>query len=360
MRKVSIFLLFTELMCMLMGCGGQPAEKVPDSRSCAPAPEQVSVSEPAPEKSARSAAVCMGAVSHPVHRVVQLGFMEKAEELGYEGHILGLEEGGMQEQYDCWLQGAREHDIGGAVCWVGGDSAYEFLKELHGMGVKTVATYFKHPYAEAKDIIDVNLYYDDIFGAINAADFIGQGLLERDVHSGSIGLTYNGPSAYFAENIEAFRTYVSVRYAEFTLLDTRYEGAEIEEAQKIAEALICEHPDMVAAFGATGSSALAWSAAKKATGRSDIFVFACDYTPLNLDILQQGDVDGLLVRPVYEAGYVGMELIDELLKGKIYHTDEKLWGQVLPMNIIYPGGEGNHDPARYAAMYARSAARFGS
>ena len=71
-------------------------------------------------------------------------------------------------------------------------------------------------------------------------------------------------------------------------------------------------------------------------------------------------MDGLLVRPVYEAGYVGMELIDELLKGKIYHTDEKLWGQVLPMNIIYPGGEGNHDPARYSAMYARSAARFGS
>ena len=64
----------------------------------------------------------------PVYRVVQLGFMEKAEELGYEGHILGLEEGGMQEQYDCWLQGAQEHDIGGAVCWVGGDSAYEFLK----------------------------------------------------------------------------------------------------------------------------------------------------------------------------------------------------------------------------------------
>ena len=57
----------------------------------------------------------------------------------------------------------------------------------------------------------------------------------------------------------------------------------------------------------------------------------------------RGDVDGLLVRPVYEAGYVGMELIDELLKGKIYHTDEKLWGQVLPMNIIYPGGEGNRE-----------------
>ena len=80
----------------------------------------------------------MGSVSHPVHRIVQLGFMEKADELGYEGHILGLDDALPQELYDCWLAGAKEYDIAGAVCWVGDDSAYEFLKELHGMGVKVV------------------------------------------------------------------------------------------------------------------------------------------------------------------------------------------------------------------------------
>ena len=54
-----------------------------------------------------------GSVSHPAHRIVQLGFMEKAEELGYEGHILSLDAGSMQELYDCWLKGAKEHDIAG-------------------------------------------------------------------------------------------------------------------------------------------------------------------------------------------------------------------------------------------------------
>ena len=127
-RAAAVLLAAAQLTCLLGLPGGC------ESRNAAapPAPPPVSSSTPADP----AAAVCMGAVGHPLHQIVQLGFLEKAEELGYEGHVLGLEEGLMQEQYACWLQGAREYDIAGAVCWVGEDSGYEFLKELHGMGVK--------------------------------------------------------------------------------------------------------------------------------------------------------------------------------------------------------------------------------
>ena len=129
-----------------------------------------------------SAAVCMGAVSHPVHRIVQLGFMEAADDLGYEGHILGFDESSMQELFDCWLQGAEEHDIGGALCWVGDDSTYEFLKELHGMDVKIVVPHFPHSYAETKDFIDVNICHDLNETTIKAADYIGQTLRAKWDH----------------------------------------------------------------------------------------------------------------------------------------------------------------------------------
>ena len=105
-RIVLVVLVAAELFVLLCACGGAqtPPAAEPSSSSAEKQP---------------SAAICMGAVSHPVHRVVQLGFMETADELGYEGHILGLKEGRMQELFDCWLQGAREYDISGAAFWVG-------------------------------------------------------------------------------------------------------------------------------------------------------------------------------------------------------------------------------------------------
>ena len=158
--KRAAALLLASVLLLPPGCGGAqtPPAAEPSSSSAEEMP---------------SAAVCMGVVSHPVHRLVQLGFMEAADELGYEGHILGLEEGSMQELLDCWLQGAEDHDIGGAVCWVGDASAYEFLKELHGMGVKTVVPHFPHSYEETKDFIDANVYYDQSAAAEMVADYLG-------------------------------------------------------------------------------------------------------------------------------------------------------------------------------------------
>ena len=124
-RIVLVVLVAAELFVLLCACGGAQE---------APAPPAAEPPASSAEKMP-SAAICMGSIRHPIHRLVQLGFMEAADELGYEGHILGLAESSIQELLDCWLQGAREYDIAGAVCWVGDESAYEFLKELHGMGV---------------------------------------------------------------------------------------------------------------------------------------------------------------------------------------------------------------------------------
>ena len=130
MRRWFALLAGIELLLALCACGGA---QTPASGSSQGAPASADfVSEP----ENRSVGLCIGLTRYPLHQIVQLGFLEKAEELGYEGHVLGLEEGLMQEQCACWLQGAKEYDIAGAVCWVGDDSGYEFLKELHGMGVK--------------------------------------------------------------------------------------------------------------------------------------------------------------------------------------------------------------------------------
>ena len=343
--KRAAALLLASVLLLPPGCGGAqtPPAAEPSSSSAEEMP---------------SAAVCMGVVSHPVHRLVQLGFMEAADDLGYDGHILGFDESSMQELFDCWLQGAEEHDIGGALCWVGDDSTYEFLKELHGMDVKIVVPHFPHSYAETKDFIDVNICHDLNETTIKAADYIGQTLRANGITSGSIGVSANGP-AIIHEDISVFREYMGAHYPEYTVLGTVFEGAETLEAQNKVDAYIRDNPDMVAGYSKTGGGTVAWAAAKELNGREDILAVGYDYTKKNLDVVSEGGAVALIAQPLYDEGYTGLELIDEMLHGKAFNASESLWYQKLDAPLVYPGGEGVHGAAMYYDMYARSEARFG-
>lgn len=153
---------------------------------------------------------------------------------------------------------------------------------------------------------------------------------------------------------------MEANYPEYTILDTVYEGAEVVEARNKVEGYIRANPDMVAGYGNTGGSVLSWSSAKELTGRDDILAVGYDYTKQNLDIVAEGGAVALVAQPLYEEGYMALELIDELLNGKIFNTNEALWYKKLDAPLVYPGGEGAHGVARYYDYFSRSEARFGT
>ena len=347
-RIVLVVLVAAELFVLLCACGGAQE---------APAPPAAEPSSSSAEETP-SAALCMGAVSHPVHRVVQLGFMETADELGYEGHILGLKEGRMQELFDCWLQGAREYDISGAAFWVGGDSAYEFLKELHGMGIKTVALHFPHVYGETGDFIDAAVYCDWQQAVLEAGDCLVGILHERGIYSGQIGVVLPSPSPIYEDMIE-FEKYMAKQYPAYEILENSYSGAFGTAAEQQAAGYIASHPDMVGVFIRSTEGAPAWARAKSETGREDVVVVAMDYTPENLDALASGGVDALLGQPLYEEGAAGMECIDRLLGVREFPLPEAEWRRKSEPYFIRRGGEGVCDINRYRDMYKRVEARFG-
>ena len=350
MKRVCVFaVILAQLTCLLGLPGGC------ESRNAAAPSATPSVSSSAP--SGPAAAVCMGAVDHPVHRVVQLGFVEAADELGYNGQILGLDRGSWQELSACWLQGAKEYDIAGAVCWVGDDSGYEFLKELHGMGVKIAVPYFPHAYSQTKEFIDVNVHQDYDAAAIETADFIVKALAEKGIRSGDVGISVPGTPQ--PAGLQTFRDYMRKTYPEYNILEEVYESAELPAATAKVEALLRTSPDLVAGFGLSGYSAQVWAAAKESTGRRDVVVVGYDYTTENLDVLSGGGVDALISQPLYEAGAEGLALLDQMFCGKVYSTSETVWKQPLDMPLIYPGGVGVHDPARCHDLYKRAQARFG-
>ena len=348
-RIFTVVLVVIELFIFLCACGG--AQTPPSPPAAAPSS---SSAEEMP-----SAALCMSVVNHPTHRLVQLGFLETAEELGYEGRVLGLAEGTAQQVHDEWLRGAKEYGISGAAFWGGGDAGYETIKELHGMGVKTVAMHSLHDYWTTKDFIDVTAHSDWRQAVLDAGEYLMNCLREDGVLSGSIGISLTGPGPTF-EEIHSLYTYFETYYPEYDILDCVYPGSGQAVAEKAVTEYIASHPDMVGALGMTGNSAPAWARAKSETGREDIVVVATSFMPENLDALASGGVDALLGQSLYEAGSVGLELIDSLLQGAVYQEEEEQWHCELDIRIVTKDGQGQNGAAYYNAMYARSAARFGS
>ena len=349
MKRIFVFLLVLAEFITLFGCG---EKETLEPISSSPSVSRM-VSDSSPLETNQSAAVCMGSVSHPVHRIVQLGFMEKAEELGYEGHILGLSEGSVQELYDCWLAGAQEHDIAGAVCWVGDDSAYEFLKELHGMEVKTVVPRFPHPYEETKGFIDANIYANKDAMVERAAEFICQTLQKNHIDSGEIGVCVNMHD--YSDGV--FRKYILYHYPEYKVINSQIVGAEKMDAQKKVTDYIRNNPEMKAILGMTSICSQIISAAKKETGRNDIIVVGYDVWS-SLEFISNGSVDACISNPGYEEGYVGMEILDNLLGGRLYNISEEHWRQELPGPLVYSGGIGKENPAYYDELFHRVKTRF--
>ena len=363
MKKPAVWcVLLAELLILLCGC--QTAAPVEDS----PAPQSVSVSRPQsqpeqsqPEPETRTAVLCINYIGHPILRIVQRGFSDSAQQLGYEWHVVGLADGSSEQMHAEWLRGVEQYDADGALCWVGDDSGYEFLKKLHGMGVKTAVLHFPHPYADTKEFIDVNVYPNLCAAADDIAEFMVRRLHDAGVYSGSIGITISGSGCCTEEREETrvFRAYMEKHYPEYTVLKGVLEGVYTDQGQQMMTEYFLENPDLVAVLGSSGGSAQFYTAAKQATGRDDIVAVAYDYSELNLELLDSGGVDALLAQPLYEEAWLGVQLIDQMLNGQDFAREEYLWRQGMDVPLIYRGGSGKSDPAYYAGLLARAQAEAG-
>ena len=76
-------------------------------------------------------------------------------------------------------------------------------------------------------------------------------------------------------------------------------------------------------------------------------------------MLQDGGVDALICRPLYEEGAASMDLIDRLLNGQVFNQSEDTWWQRSQTYFIRRDGEGINGVDRYFDMYKRAEMRFG-
>ena len=336
MKKcISIILVLIMFICLLGGCSNN--ENTPSESEAEQSAQET------PEQTAKGAqvAICIAPINHPVHRIVQMGFVQRAEELGMDGIVSGLDDGSMQENMAKY-ESAVTNGAQGILLWTGDDTYYNMMKSLKEVGVYIVVPHFAHNYNDTKGFIDKNITALAAEYGEEAAKFVLDALAEKGVTNGSIGITQAGANVTENAASDAFRSYILNSGTGFTVIDTVFEGGEVTEATAKITAIIASNPDIVAGFGTTGGSCQSWAAAMENTGRTDIVMLGVDYTELNLNLIAEGRVSGIIAQPLISEAGKSAEALYALLSGETFNGSAETWQEVLEAPIVTADGEGEN------------------
>ncbi len=334
MKKTTLkkLMALTLSMAMIFGmaaCGSKeaPAETPTEAPAEAPAaePAEAPAAEPAGDDfnpADYSVAICMDSMNHPVHRIVQLGFLKAAEALGYENaKVIGTEGGDTSEAFAAAEAFAAEGGKG-LLLWAGDSSSYNTIASVASQGVTVGIPHFRHTQDDGSypEGLAFNMACDPVLYGKQVAELMAEKL---DGKEGSIALTQNTKNVTENAATDSFtETFKSLDgtydLSKIKILDVQLEGAVVDQATAINLAIIQANPDLIGAFGTTGNSPVTWADAASKAGKADgeIFIVGMDATEGNLDYLEQGKVQAVVAQPLYDEAYKTMEYLDKIFRGE--------------------------------------------
>lgn len=263
---------------------------------------------------------------HPVHRLMQAGFLDKCKELGYTCEVVG-DPSATNWDIPATLplaEAALSRTKFNAVGVYGPDPAiYSYITKLAKEGLPVV-TWHVLPPEGSVDGLKAAAAQDIAAAGTNAAIAIGDKLGGK----GTVALTQGASNDTENAMSDAFRKTIAEKYPDIKVLETQMEGFEPSAAEGKAIAILQGNPDVTAAFGTTGNSIQTWSGAARKAGR-DVVIIGMDYIRQNLDLVKSGAAYGIVAQPLYEESAKVAELLGALAKGETV-----TYMNVLPSKVI--------------------------
>ena len=287
-------------------------------------------------------AIAMGVMNHPVHRIVQLGFLKAAQDLGYPAEVIGTEGGDQNEVYAA-IDVAVATGMKGIMVWAGDATCYPTLMKMEAADVAAGIAHFK--FDPAPEGLTFNLACDPVEYGKQAAMMIAE---KVEGKKGTIAVTQNTKNITENAAAESFiATIRSLNLPGIKVLEPELEGADIAEATNINAAIIQKNPDLVAAFGTTGNSPVTWADAAAKAGKTpgEIAIIGMDYTEANLAKLASGEVLAIVAQPLYDEAKKTVELFDEY-----FRTGSVAAWTDLEAPLVYTGGTGVNSPDYYTTI----------
>ena len=266
---------------------------------------------------------------HPVIRLMTLGFIIGAEELGYEYKLL-LSDGADYAKFVQDLEQANAEGASAVVGFIGDPSQGPAVAALGESGIPFCSAHF--PQEEgAYPGLTAWAATETVPYAEAAARAMGEELRKRGVTEGSLAITQGNFNT--VENLvaETFAATIKAEYPEFTPLESQEEGFDPPVAIAKAVAIIQANPDIVGALSTTGAGPTTWARAAEENGLEDgeIVIISMDYTRPNLDLVKEGKVFGLVGQPLVAEFRECVYVMDKVLRGEDYD-----YANPLPAPII--------------------------
>ncbi|MDX9971938.1 MAG: ABC transporter substrate-binding protein [FCB group bacterium] len=107
------------------------------------------------------------------------------------------------------------------------------------------------------------------------------------------------------------------KHPEITVLPPQYSMSDVAKGMSVTQDLMTAHPEMVGIFGANESSAMGAVQAIEAAGKKgQIKLVAFDAAQEELDALERGTIQALIVQNPFQMGYQGVKAVIDKIKGK--------------------------------------------
>ncbi len=306
-----------------------------------------------------SVAICMDNMNHPVHRIVQLGFLKAAEALGYKNaKVIGTEGGDSSEAFAAAEAFAAEGG-NGLLLWAGDSGSYETIANVAGQDVVVGIPHFNHKQADGTypEGLKFNMACDPVLYGKQVAELMAEKLTGK---TGSVAITQNTKNITENAATDSFiKTWEELKskfdLANIKVLPVELEGGVVDSATAVNLAIIQANPDLIGAFGTTGNSPITWADAATKAGKKDgeLVLVGMDATEGNLNYLEAGKVTAIVAQPLYQEAYKTMEYLDKIFRGE----EVPMWTD-LEAPVVTLDGEGENGIAFHRGIAAEVATFF--
>jgi len=265
-------------------------------------------------------------IDHPVHRLMQAGFLIRCKQLGYECKVIGnasatvFDEAATLPLVEAELA-ARKY--GGLLIYQVSPPLFKITTDLSKKGYPIVGWH-----AMPKKGSVVGLLASAAQNIAAAGTGPADEICRIAKNVGTVAITQG--SLNDEENLKAasFRTQLALKCPAMKMTETGIEGFDSAKAIAIASGMLSVNPDIVAAYSTTGNGAQTWSLGAAQASRK-ITIIGMDYIRQNLDLIRDGKVYGVVGQPLFEQSIVAVNILDGILKGKKY-----VYENIVPAKLV--------------------------
>jgi len=263
---------------------------------------------------------------HPVHKLMQAGFLSRCKQAGYTCQVVGnpsatsFDVSATIPLADAAL---ARREFSAIAVYSPDPAIYPYIAKRSREGYP-ILTWHRLPEPDSVPGLNAAVGHDVKQAAVDSAQAMGRtlgGFGIVAITQGSFNAEENRMAANFAAEMRT-------RFPSIQLLEPQLEGFEPSGAKAKAIAILQGNPAITGAFSTTGNGAETWAGAARTTQRA-VRIISMDYTRQNLDLVKAGEVYAIVAQPLYEVGAAVADIGAKLAK-----KEPVEFRNVLPAKIV--------------------------